>query len=149
MATSLKESKRKERRSWYSVVAIALGAFSLVIAELLPVGLLTEISKDLQVTEGTAGLMVTGTGLLAAIGAPVTTIAIGRLDRRNVLLGPTLMLLVSSGIPILTGELHSLLQQYLLLSFLFYSSYFFQISLRKKGLVYPTFLVYSETETCG
>ncbi|GIP31693.1 hypothetical protein [Paenibacillus sp. J2TS4] len=76
MTTSLEELNRKERSSWCSVVAIALGGFSLVIAELLPVGLLTEISKDLQVTEGTAGLMVTGTGLLAAIGAPVITIAI-------------------------------------------------------------------------
>lgn len=89
------KAKRKTS-AWLAVTAIALGAFSLVIAEFLPIGLLPEISRDLGVSEGRAGLMVTGTSLLAALGAPVTTMAIGRLDRRLVLMGLTFLQIVSS-----------------------------------------------------
>jgi DHA1 family purine ribonucleoside efflux pump-like MFS transporter len=82
--------------SWPGVLAIALGALSLVVTEFLPVGLLPGISRDLGVTEGTAGLAVTVTAILGFIAAPITAIAIGRADRKRVLLGLTALLIVSS-----------------------------------------------------
>ncbi|MGX1830394.1 hypothetical protein ACWIE6_19270 [Paenibacillus taichungensis] len=77
-------TEKRKHNPWLSVIAVALGAFSLIIAEFLPVGLLPEISRESGITEGRAGLMVSITGLLAAIRAPVTAIMIGRLDRRFV-----------------------------------------------------------------
>ncbi|MFB8374627.1 hypothetical protein [Paenibacillus taichungensis] len=77
-------TEKRKHNPWLLVIAVALGAFSLIIAEFLPVGLLPEISRESGITEGRAGLMVSITGLLAAIGAPVTAIMIGRLDRRFV-----------------------------------------------------------------
>jgi len=82
--------------SWPGVLAIALGALSLVVTEFLPVGLLPGISRDLGVAEGTAGLAVTATALLGFLAAPVTAIAIGRADRKTVMLGLTALLIVSS-----------------------------------------------------
>ncbi|MDP9643110.1 putative MFS family arabinose efflux permease [Actinopolyspora lacussalsi] len=54
-------------------------------SELLPVGLLTPVGDALRVSEGTAGLMVTVPGLVAAFSAPVVTVLTGRIDRRLVL----------------------------------------------------------------
>ncbi|WP_431984546.1 MFS transporter [Streptomyces qinglanensis] len=72
-------------RGWLAVLAVTLGIFALMTSELLPVGLLTPIGSALQVSEGTAGLMVTVPGLVAAISAPLVTVATGRIDRRIVL----------------------------------------------------------------
>ncbi|HXP02292.1 MAG TPA: MFS transporter [Luteibacter sp.] len=81
---------------WSGVVAIALGAFALVVTEFLPVGLLPGISRDLGIAEGTAGLAVTATAMLGFLAAPATALLIGRTDRRLVLLGLTALLVVSS-----------------------------------------------------
>lgn len=72
--------------SWAAILAVAAGAFALVTTEFLPVGLLPQISRDLAITEGQAGLMVTIPGFLAAFAAPATIGLVGRLDRRWVLL---------------------------------------------------------------
>ncbi|MFI0482773.1 MFS transporter [Actinomadura sp. 9N215] len=74
-------------KRWLAVVAVAVGTFLVVTAEQLPVGLLTSIGDDLGVSEGTAGLMVMVPGLVASAGALLVPVAIGRLDRRTVLLG--------------------------------------------------------------
>ena len=44
-----------ERDAWPAVVAIALGSFALVFSEVIPVGLLAEISGQLGVSIGTGG----------------------------------------------------------------------------------------------
>ncbi|WP_223885383.1 MFS transporter [Nocardia colli] len=74
-------------RRWFAVAAVALGTFAVVTSEQLPVGLLTSVSGALGISPGTAGLMVTVPGLVASATAPILPVAIGRLDRRVVLLG--------------------------------------------------------------
>lgn len=83
------------RSGWMGVLAIAFGAFAMVFAELLPVGLLPGISRDLHVQQGTAGMIVSITALLAFIAAPATALAAGRIDRRLVLIGLTVLTIVS------------------------------------------------------
>lgn len=72
-------------KGWLAVLAVTLGIFALMTSELLPVGLLTPIGSALDISEGTAGLMVTVPGLVAAISAPLVTVATGKVDRRLVL----------------------------------------------------------------
>ncbi|MGW6978948.1 MFS transporter [Streptomyces sp. NPDC054932] len=72
-------------KGWAAVCAVSLGIFCLITSELLPVGLLTPVGADLGVSDGTAGLMVTAPGLVAAFCAPLVTVGAGRLDRRLVL----------------------------------------------------------------
>jgi predicted MFS family arabinose efflux permease len=76
---------RSAVRGWLAVLAVTLGIFALMTSELLPVGLLTPVGAALDVSEGTAGLMVTVPGLVAAVSAPLVTVATGRLDRRLIL----------------------------------------------------------------
>lgn len=96
MVSSTLNSEGVANYSWFGVLAIALGAFALVVTEFLPVGLLPGISRDLGISEGTAGLAVTATALLGFLAAPITAMSIGKADRRLVLLGMTLLLIVSS-----------------------------------------------------
>jgi predicted MFS family arabinose efflux permease len=83
-------------RSWLAVVAVAIGAFAFVTTEFLPVGLLPRIAADLGVSAGTAGLMVTVPGVIAAISAPGLMLVAGRMDRRFVFLLLTALLLASN-----------------------------------------------------
>jgi DHA1 family purine ribonucleoside efflux pump-like MFS transporter len=92
----MRDTSDTQAFSWLGVLAIALGALSLVVTEFLPVGLLPGISRDLNIAEGTVGLAVTATAILGFIAAPITAIAIGRADRKLVLLGLTLLLIISS-----------------------------------------------------
>lgn len=50
-------SASASRRRWLALVAVAVGTFSMVTAEQLPMGLLTPIGGAFDVSEGTAGLM--------------------------------------------------------------------------------------------
>jgi predicted MFS family arabinose efflux permease len=83
-------------RSWLAVVSVMIGAFAFVTTEFLPVGLLPQIARDLGVTPGTAGLMVTIPGIIAAISAPGMMLGAGRIDRRLILLMLSVLLLAST-----------------------------------------------------
>lgn len=83
-------------RGWFAVAAVTLAAFAFVTTEFLPVGLLPQISRDLGLTPGIGGLMVTITGLSAAVSAPATMLLARRIDRRRVLIFLTGLLLLSN-----------------------------------------------------
>lgn len=73
-------------RSWLAVLSLALGSFASVTAEFLPVGVLPEVAETFGVSAGSAGLMMTLPGVLAALSAPGVMILAGRADRRRILL---------------------------------------------------------------
>ncbi|MGK8490248.1 MFS transporter [Nocardia asiatica] len=75
------------QRGWLGVGAVTAGTFTVVTSEMLPVGLLTPIGSALRVSEGSAGLTLTVTGLVAAVSAPLVTAALGRIERKTVLCG--------------------------------------------------------------
>lgn len=78
--------------SWLAVISVMLGIFSIVTTEILPIGLLTSIGSSFTISDGMAGLMMTMPGFLAAVSAPLVTVATGRIDRR-VMLGVFILLL--------------------------------------------------------
>ncbi|MFG3189026.1 MFS transporter [Streptomyces omiyaensis] len=83
--------------SWLAVVSVTLGIFSIVTTEILPIGLLTSIGSSFDVSDGTAGLMMTMPGFLAAVSAPLVTVATGRIDRR-LMLGVFVLLLALANV---------------------------------------------------
>lgn len=86
------------RGGWPAVGALAAATFTVVTSEMLPVGLLTPIGRDVGVSAGTAGLTLTVTGLVAAVSAPLLTMLVGRLDRRWVLVALMVMLAAANGL---------------------------------------------------
>ena len=86
-ATAAPASEQVPLRGWLAVGAVSAGAFSVVTVEQLPAGLLPSIAGGLRVPDARAGLLVTASGLVAAVAAAVLPIAIGRLERRLALAG--------------------------------------------------------------
>ncbi|MBB3608137.1 MFS transporter [Rhizobium sp. BK602] len=85
-------------RVWLAICSVAAGTFALVTTEFLPVGLLNGIAREMGVSIGRAGMMVTVPGLVAAIAGPLLMLAAGRINRRLGLLTMTLLLAVSNGL---------------------------------------------------
>ena len=82
--------------AWAAVGSMALGVFALVTAEFLPASLLTPIAADFKISEGAAGQTVTATAALALLSSLLVTAVIRNLDRRIVMLGFTILLLISN-----------------------------------------------------
>ncbi|MFC0842436.1 MFS transporter [Streptomyces noboritoensis] len=93
-----RDDERIPLTRWLAVVAMAVGTFALVTVESLPVGLLPFIGESLDVSEGTAGLMVTVPGLVASVTAPLFPVVIGRLDRRAALIGLITLMVLANGL---------------------------------------------------
>jgi predicted MFS family arabinose efflux permease len=90
------ETEERSEPAWGAVVSLALGVFGLVTAEFLPASLLTRLAQDLGITEGAAGQAVTATAVVGAIAAPTMAIVTKRLDRRLVMWGLTVLLIISN-----------------------------------------------------
>lgn len=82
--------------TWLSVVSLAFGSFALVSSELLPMGLLTPLARDIGVSEGAAGQAVTLTAIFAGLAAPTVALIIGRLDRKLIMLMLCALVIVSN-----------------------------------------------------
>ena len=77
---------------WPPVLAVALSTFTVVTAEMLPVGILTPIATALDVPTGTAGTSMTITGIVAALVAMFSAVLSGRADRCKLLAGMLLLM---------------------------------------------------------
>jgi len=100
---------------WPAVFSLTLGVFGLVTAEFLPASLLTAMAADLKVSEGAAGQSVTATALVAAVAAPALPLLLRRLDRRFVMFGFTVLLLLSNVLAVFARDLTTLLMARVLL----------------------------------
>ncbi|MBV4474759.1 MULTISPECIES: MFS transporter [Pseudomonas] len=108
-STALAAEPPSSWRDWLSVYSVALGAFAFVTTEYLPVGILPQIADSLNVTVGVAGLMVTVPGIVAAVSAPVVLLGAGRMNRRQLLLLLTLLLVIANLISAVSPSLPILL----------------------------------------
>ncbi|MEQ0559941.1 MFS transporter [Amycolatopsis sp. NEAU-NG30] len=81
---------------WPAVFAVTVGIFAIVTTEILPIGLLTPIADGFGVSAGTAGWTMTVPGFVAAVAAPVVTVATGQVDRR-LMLGVLMLVLAVAG----------------------------------------------------
>ncbi|MGV1987134.1 MFS transporter [Agrobacterium sp. 22-221-1] len=82
--------------TWFAVLSMAATSFALVSAEFLPAGLLTPMARDLGITEGTAGQVVTATASVGAVTALLSNVLIGRLNRKTVLVGLSALAIASN-----------------------------------------------------
>jgi DHA1 family purine ribonucleoside efflux pump-like MFS transporter len=55
--------------TWFAVLSMAATSFALVSAEFMPAGMLTPLARDLGVSEGMAGQVVTATASVGALTA--------------------------------------------------------------------------------
>ncbi|WP_104062809.1 MFS transporter [Arthrobacter sp. 4R501] len=67
------------------LIALALGGFGIGLTEFVIMGLLPEVAADFQVSEATAGWLISGYALAVVVGALVLTAAVTRFERKPVL----------------------------------------------------------------
>lgn len=70
-----------------ALYALTVGAFGIGVTEFVIMGLLLELSRELDVTIAAAGLLISGYALGVTIGAPVLTTLTARWPRKRVLVG--------------------------------------------------------------
>lgn len=90
--------------SWLALITVAVTAFALVTSEFLPIGVLNAIATDLNISVGTAGLVITLPGIMAALAAPLVPISVKTLDRRYLLIGLTAIMVIAN---LITAISHS------------------------------------------
>jgi len=90
------ENNQQNQGSWIALLTVTITAFILVTSEFLPIGVLNSIATDLNVSVGTAGLVITLPGIMAAIAAPLLPVAIGKLDRRILLIALTVIMILAN-----------------------------------------------------
>lgn len=95
--------------AWPAVFSLAFGVFSLVTAEFLPASLLTPIAGDLGISDGASGQAVTVTALVAGLAGPGVVIGAGTVDRRLVVLGLSILLILSNLLAAVASNLWMLL----------------------------------------
>ncbi|SHM45745.1 Predicted arabinose efflux permease, MFS family [Sphingobium sp. YR657] len=83
---------------WSAVYALALCSFVLVASEFMPISLLSPIAQTLKLSPGHVGQAIAVSGFFALGTSLFVTTLFGRIDRRRVLLGLTLLLMVSGAI---------------------------------------------------
>jgi predicted MFS family arabinose efflux permease len=81
--------------AWSAVLALTLCVGTLIASEFMPVSLLTPIAASLHVTEGRAGQAIAVSGLFAVLTSLVISSATRGIDRRQVLLALTLVMIAS------------------------------------------------------
>jgi len=91
----IQASARAASSGWGAVVALTLCVATLIASEFMPVSILTPIATDLKLTEGAAGQAISVSGLFAVLTSLAITSLTRGLDRRTLLLGLTVLMLVS------------------------------------------------------
>lgn len=90
-----RQSAISEWQIWSAVGSMAMCVAMLIAAEFMPVSLLTPIAADLGATNGMAGQAISISGLFAVLTSLFIATIAGRIDRRNVLMGLTGLMLAS------------------------------------------------------
>ncbi|SEE72424.1 MFS transporter, DHA1 family, arabinose polymer transporter [Arthrobacter alpinus] len=78
------------------LIALALGGFGIGLTEFVIMGLLPDVAADFQVSEATAGWLISGYALSVVIGALFLTAAVTRLPRKPVLAGLMVLFIVGN-----------------------------------------------------
>lgn len=81
--------------SWSAVLALSLCVATLIASEFMPVSLLTPIASDLYLTEGQAGQAIAISGIFAVATSLFIAAFTSKLDRRQLLLWLTALMLIS------------------------------------------------------
>jgi predicted MFS family arabinose efflux permease len=83
------------RAGWSAVCALTLCVSTLIASEFMPISILTPIASDLHLTEGAAGQAISISGLFAVLTSLTIASLTRGIDRRHLLLGLTILMLLS------------------------------------------------------
>lgn len=78
------------------LIALAAGGFGIGLTEFVIAGLLPNVAADFNVSEATAGWLISGYALSVAVGAVALTAGVTKLPRKQVLIGLMVLFIVGN-----------------------------------------------------
>lgn len=85
----MERSRRRNRlliRKWLPVVGLTMSAFVFNTSEFVPIGLLSDIARDLNVSESSAGLLITAYAWVVALASLPLMLMVSKVEYRKLLL---------------------------------------------------------------
>ncbi|MDN6499008.1 MAG: MFS transporter, partial [Yaniella sp.] len=104
-----RQTEISEKRRLIVMLAMSLGAFGIGTTEFVSMGLLSMIAEDFQITEDTAGVIITSYALGVVVGAPLITALTGRIPRRRLLLILMAAFTIGNGLSVFASDYEVLL----------------------------------------
>ncbi|WP_152392834.1 MFS transporter [Paenibacillus guangzhouensis] len=102
-------SKSAPKSGTYGLLALAISAFGIGTTEFVPVGLLSSISNDLNISITLAGLLISGYALGVAVGAPILTALTNRMSRKSLLMSLMVVFIIGNAVAALSQSFEVLL----------------------------------------
>lgn len=96
MSSHIQQTKSKG--GTLSLLALAISAFGIGTTEFVPVGLLSTISDDLNISITLAGLLISGYAMGVAFGAPILTALTNRMSRKTLLMALMVIFIIGNSI---------------------------------------------------
>lgn len=98
MNTLTRDHQGLTLKTWLALIILALSTFAIVTTELAPIGLLTPMAKGLGQSESMIGVTVTLYAWVGAISALLSSLFLGNLPKKPLLLILTLVILISNSL---------------------------------------------------
>lgn len=98
MNTLTRDHQGLTLKTWLALIILALSTFAIVTTELAPIGLLTPMAKGLGQSESMIGVTVTLYAWVGAISALLSSLFLGNLPKKPLLLILTLIILISNSL---------------------------------------------------
>lgn len=99
----------KSKGGTLSLLALAISAFGIGTTEFVPVGLLSTIADDLNISITLAGLLISGYAMGVAFGAPILTALTNKMSRKTLLMALMVVFIAGNSIAAISTSFSLLL----------------------------------------
>ncbi|WP_226086743.1 MFS transporter [Mesobacillus sp. S13] len=107
----------KNNKGTLSLLALAISAFGIGTTEFVPVGLLSTISNDLNISITLAGLLISGYAMGVAFGAPILTALTNKMSRKTLLMALMVIFIIGNSIAAISSSFGLLLAARIITAF--------------------------------
>ncbi|AZB42710.1 MFS transporter [Bacillus sp. FJAT-42376] len=102
-------NQKEKKGGSLALLALAISAFGIGTTEFVPVGLLSSLADDLNISITLAGLLISGYAMGVAIGAPVLTALTNKMSRKTLLMLLMVVFILGNSVAAMSGSFTLLL----------------------------------------
>lgn len=107
--SSIATNAQERKGGTPALMALAISAFGIGTTEFVPVGLLSSLANDLNISITLAGLLISGYAMGVAVGAPLLTAATNKMSRKSLLMMLMFIFIVGNSVAALSANFALLL----------------------------------------